>query len=349
MQGIRSVLLCATAGLVAVVLQGCGGDDGLGTPGADHTGHRVTTDLVAALCSHVTHQKVSASGLVHEHLEEIEAQCKTQKTEDGVKTCEDEKVAGIERAKENVTSSFIEHCREHVKEDLDGKEPTLELAHPAADAFESSHASEIKSQLHEQIDSEMAKNETGSFTTAEVLCLEEVGKNIETDDDLVHDHFKEIEEACKEKKDVGKCEFGAVKGIILAKGTVMSEYVHHCLHPATWTLHVIHPAIDTFGEKHVGEVKESLHDEIHAAMEKSGLESKTHGVEGKFAVPKKSAALGSTGASAIAGVAGLAACSALVAAGVLALRRRSTRAEAMVAMIEEGEEAMCDAAVTTAE
>jgi len=264
--------------LVLALLLGAAAAAGVVSLGAtkDHTGNRVTTDLVSAICSDAAHKAVANVGeILHEHVEEIEENCSSL-PEGELKVCEDKQVAGLARAQKNVTLFYIQHCAEHVKEDLGGKAPTLELAHPAADNFEKSHADEIKNVLHEQMHQEMAKGETGPMTTPEVLCMIQVGKDLEKDGDLLHEHLDEVEEGCKAKSNVSACEWTAVKALIKGKGVVMQKFVDHCLQPATWSLQAMHAAMDNFGEVHKPEVQEALHDQIHTAMSSAGLEAEEH-------------------------------------------------------------------------
>jgi len=241
----------------------------------DHAGFRVNDDLISAVCSDAAHKMVTQVGEeIHQNLKEIEHGCE-DKPEDDLKVCEDEQVAGILRAKKNVTLFYIGRCAEQVKKDLGEDPPTLEKAHPAADKYEEAHAAEVKEELLAQMSAEMAKKKTGPMSTPEFLCMDEVSKDIEQDGDLVHEHFLEIEEGCKKKEDLSDCENKAVTSLVAGKGKVMQDFVDHCLSPMTWTLHAMHPAIDNFGEVHKTEVHDALHEQIHEAMKKSDLESAT--------------------------------------------------------------------------
>merc|ERR1712129_392800 len=187
-------------------------------------------DMISALCSDATAKAVESTDLVHEHLLEIQETCKNETDnetdDDAVKTCEDDKIAGIDAQENNISTFYTEHCVQHVNEDIKEGDKTLHLIHKAVDKFE---------------------------------------KEVE-DAGLIHEHLEEMEDTCKDKDDVAECEAVAAKNIIEAKQDIISRYVKHCSDPTTWTLWAVPPAVDNFAVVHKDEMKTTLHNEIDKAM-----------------------------------------------------------------------------------
>jgi len=307
MSAVRSVLLAAGFAATAVLLSGC--DGGNGEP----------KDMISMLCSDATAKCVEKTDLIHEHLEEIQEKCKT-KPEPEVKPCEDDKIAGIDAAEENITSFYNKHCVEHVKEWLGNKTVNLETVHTLADKFEQDHMKEIETELHAGIHKGMESGKAGAKTTLQIVCTHEVEKEVERDGGLVHEHLKEVETGCNK---TASCEEKASMEIVAAKDTTISEYITHCSDPNTWSLWAIHPAVDNFATVHKAEIKKALHEGIHEAMQKAGLESATEAfsVQSKPVAPVPSTLSKAASPQLVLAVAGLAAVLAVVGFGTARLVR----------------------------
>merc|ERR1712060_326501 len=106
----------------------------------------------------------------------------------------------------------------------------------------------------------------------EILCTDEVAKQIENDEGLVHEHLKEVEDTCEGAFE--KCGVAAYN-IVSAKQLIISQYTQHCMDPTSWSLWAIHPAVDNFATVHKDEISKALHEEIHTAMSTVGLNSTT--------------------------------------------------------------------------
>jgi hypothetical protein len=230
-------------------------------------------DLLKFLCSDATAKCVNGpKDMVHEHLNEIQDTCK-ELEEPEVKPCEDGKVAGIDAALANITTFYSEHCVEHVTEWLGEEEKTVESVHKFVDKFEDTHKDEVKEELHNGIHQGIEDGQAGAKSTLEILCADEVAKQVELDEGLIHEHLKEVEDTCKGGFE--KC--GAVAyNIIGAKMAIFSDYTQRCKDPTTWSLWAVHPAVDNFATVHKDEVSKALHEEIHTAMSTwGGLNSTT--------------------------------------------------------------------------
>merc|ERR1712129_443320 len=222
-------------------------------------------DMISALCSDATAKAVESTDLVHEHLLEIQETCKNETDnetdDDAVKTCEDDKIAGIDAQENNISTFYTEHCVQHVNEDIKEGDKTLHLIHKAVDKFETDHTAEITNELHDAIHRGIEDGKAGEKTALEIVCTHEVEKEVE-DAGLIHEHLEEMEDTCKDKDDVAECEAVAAKNIIEAKQDIISRYVKHCSDPTTWTLWAVHPAVDNFAVVHKDEMKTTLHNEI---------------------------------------------------------------------------------------
>jgi CRISPR/Cas system CMR-associated protein Cmr1 (group 7 of RAMP superfamily) len=259
----HAALLAAALATAVVFLQGCG------APSKDK-------DLVESLCADATAKAVESTDLVHEHLVEIQETCANETDEELLQTCENEKIAGIDRAEGNISTFYTEHCVEHVKEALEGENKTLDLIHTNVDKFETTHTDEIKDELHAGIHLGIEEGKADDEQTAfEIVCTHEVEKEVHSEEDLVHDHLEEIEVLCMGKDDVLKCEEDRAIGVVGAVEKVITKYTDHCKDASTWSLWAVHPAVDNFAKVHKKEIEEELHEEIHEAMNASGSGGQT--------------------------------------------------------------------------
>jgi len=274
------------------------------------TGSGLSVDeMIKIVCSDAAAKTVESTDLIHEHLDEIQDTCKNETDDVAVKTCEDDKLAGIDAQEDNISSFYTEHCVEHVDEDLKGKDKkTLKLIHEAADKFETDHTDEIKDELHAAIHRGMEEGKAGAKKALEIVCTHEVEKQVEKTG-LIHEHLEELEESCSDKDDIAQCEIDGATNIIKAKDDIISHFIEHCSDASSWTLWAIHPAVDNFAKVHDDEMTEFLHKEVHKAMGEEGLES----VTAAFLVPRSpftrapALPLGAAGALLVMAFAGMAA------------------------------------------
>merc|ERR1719221_551024 len=117
-------------------------------------GEKTTLEIV---CTHEVEKEVERDeGLIHDHLKEVESTCKDK---DNVAKCEAAAVKNIVDAKEEIISSYIDHCK-------NPSSWSLWAIHPAVDNFATVHKVEMKKALHEEMHDAMSAKGLDSATAA---------------------------------------------------------------------------------------------------------------------------------------------------------------------------------------